>query len=158
MLDGLRELWRKHGNISIKLIKAEKTIPRDEVYYERFGKLTHAYERIGFKHDPARFLPIRKPGEPSNEKIIELVRDLLVKEGRLSASIIDNCPAVPNRGTIHSRFGGFLKLYQLIGYTQNQYCVRPEPIRKGTYQEMLDGLRALLREHGYISTRTHFVD
>jgi DNA invertase Pin-like site-specific DNA recombinase len=49
MLDGLRALLQKHGHLSSELIDEAREVPRSNTYRKRFGSLTAAYRRIGFK-------------------------------------------------------------------------------------------------------------
>jgi hypothetical protein len=60
---------------------------------------------------------------------------------------------VPCHGTIEKRFGGLLPVYRLLGYTPDRYHVRAERLRNLSDEEMLNALRKLLREHGYLSEK-----
>lgn len=50
LLDRLRQLLEKNGELNAKLIKAEKGHPRVSVFKRRFGSLRAAYEKIGYVH------------------------------------------------------------------------------------------------------------
>jgi len=153
MLDALRTLWKEHGNLTEQIIAASKNVPYSSSYYTRFGGLRRAYELIGFVPDRERVRPPRMVRGTSNEVILDRLRDLLRRHGRLSQSIIDGegtglCP-----GTVVYRFGGLLRAYKLIGYAsdwQGAKHVRPYGLSD---QEMLDALRNLLREHGGLSDK-----
>jgi DNA invertase Pin-like site-specific DNA recombinase len=49
LLTLLRQLWAKHGRLSMRLIAAEKSIPCSSVFRKRFQFLTRAYSLIGYK-------------------------------------------------------------------------------------------------------------
>jgi hypothetical protein len=49
MLDALRKLRQEHGHISQKLIRSLAYVPSDYEYCKRFGSLSAAYQRIGFR-------------------------------------------------------------------------------------------------------------
>lgn len=53
-----------------------------------------------------------------NEAIIERVRLLLEREGRLSIPLIDADPALPESHSIARRFGGLTTLYRMLGFVQ----------------------------------------
>jgi DNA invertase Pin-like site-specific DNA recombinase len=49
LLDKLKSLWRRKGHLSLKIMLAAKSMPNPTLYTRRFGSLTGAYKRIGFK-------------------------------------------------------------------------------------------------------------
>jgi DNA invertase Pin-like site-specific DNA recombinase len=49
LIDRLRALWRREGRLSVQLMMAAKDVPDWTVYAKRFGSLTNAYRRIGYK-------------------------------------------------------------------------------------------------------------
>ena len=49
LLDKLKSLWRRKGHLSLKIMLAAKSVPNPTLYTRRFGSLTGAYKRIGFK-------------------------------------------------------------------------------------------------------------
>jgi DNA invertase Pin-like site-specific DNA recombinase len=48
LLEKLKALFRKKGRLTVKIIHAEKGMPRDRTYAKRFGSIVNAYKRIGF--------------------------------------------------------------------------------------------------------------
>jgi len=52
----------------------------------------------------------------TDEELLQGLRDLYVKKGRLSALIIDEADFLPPCSLIRNRFGGLLRVYQMIGY------------------------------------------
>ena len=45
----LNPFWRRKGHLSLKIMLAAKSVPNPTLYTRRFGSLTGAYKRIGFK-------------------------------------------------------------------------------------------------------------
>lgn len=56
----------------------------------------------------------------SNEEILQSLRRLLVREGRLSLKLIENDADVPSPSTYRHRFGSLRRAYQMIGYADPQ--------------------------------------
>ncbi len=56
----------------------------------------------------------------SNDELLEILRQLLQRNGYLSGLIIDECDATPSSGAYQSRFGSLLKAYQLVGFTPDR--------------------------------------
>lgn len=54
----------------------------------------------------------------SNEQLLQGLKELLAREGRLSEHIIDASRAVPTTATYQRRFGSVRKAYALIGYRE----------------------------------------
>jgi hypothetical protein len=52
----------------------------------------------------------------SDEELLDSLRGLLAKKGRLSLSLIKNSEDVPSPSTYRDRFGGLRRAYELIGY------------------------------------------
>lgn len=149
MLDGLRRLLRKRGYLTQAIIGADKSLPGITAYFYRFGSLTRAYELIGFSPDPRRTRGLRILRLAANEALLAALRKLLEERGCLSRSIIDGSKSVPSHGTIENRFGGLMEAYRLIGYTPDRYG--SQRLRNLSNDEMLEPLRKLLREHGYLT-------
>jgi hypothetical protein len=116
MLDALRRLLKQHGYLTEEIIRTDLTAPPLSAYFTRFGSLRRAYQLIGFMPDPERIRPPRAVSGISNEAILDGLRDLLRRQGRLSRSIINSSSIGASHGTIAYRFGGLLRAYQLIGY------------------------------------------
>jgi DNA invertase Pin-like site-specific DNA recombinase len=49
LLASLRGLWAKHGKLSVRLIRADESMPSVALYSKRFQSLTRAYGLIGYK-------------------------------------------------------------------------------------------------------------
>jgi DNA invertase Pin-like site-specific DNA recombinase len=67
----------------------------------------------------------------SNEDLLEGLRALLLREGRISEHLIDQSPDVPSSLTYNKRFGGLRQAYALIGYREfrNTPAVRRTKLR-----------------------------
>ena len=153
MLDALRRLLKQHGYLTEEIISTNLTAPPLSAYFTRFGSLRHAYQLIGFMPDPERIRPPRAVSGISNEAILDRLRDLLRQQGRLSRSIINSSSIGASHGTIAYRFGGLLRSYQLIGYMSHWYGDRHTRPYYVSDQEMLDALRNLWRDQGYLSQK-----
>ena len=53
----------------------------------------------------------------SNDEMLDRLKGLLRKEGRLSGFMIDEAENMPSSGTYCSRFGSLVRAYQLVGFT-----------------------------------------
>ena len=153
MLAILKQLWLDHGYLTEEIIRTSQIAPHVSVYFTRFGSLRRAYELIGFVPDRERTKSPRVVRGVSNEAILESLRDLLNRHGRLSKLIIDGSTTGPSHGTLAYRFGGLLAAYKLIGYTSHWYGethVRPHDLSD---DDMLNELRKLWRQRGYLSQK-----
>jgi DNA invertase Pin-like site-specific DNA recombinase len=70
----------------------------------------------------------------TDEELLQGLRDLYARQGRLSALIIDEADSLPPSSLIRTRFGGLLRAYRMIGYT---------PERDYRYVAINQRLRAL---------------
>lgn len=79
----------------------------------------HAFEPIV---NPERFYTVQgiyreRNKKTSDEELLQALRDLYARQGRLSALIIDEADCLPPSSLFRTRFGGLLRAYRLIGYT-----------------------------------------
>ena len=153
MLGVLRRLWKEQGYLTEEIIRTSPIAPDPSAYFTRFGSLRRAYDLIGFVPDRERTRPARIVRGISNEAMLDGLRDLLRRHGRLSKSIIDGSPTGACHGTIAYRFGGLLQAYRLIGYMSNWYGERHARPHYASDKEMLDALRKLWRDQGYLSQK-----
>jgi DNA invertase Pin-like site-specific DNA recombinase len=58
--------------------------------------------------------------EIPEQEMLARLRKLLMRKGKLSASIINAAPGLPHSSTYLTHFGTLLNVYRLIGYTGNQ--------------------------------------
>ena len=77
----------------------------------------HAFEPIV---DMERFWTVQgiyreRNKKTTDEELLQGLRDLYAKQGRLSALIIDEADYLPPSSLFSTRFGGLLRAYQMIG-------------------------------------------
>ncbi len=99
----------------------------------------HAFEPIV---DVERFYTVQgiyreRNKKTTDEELLQGLRDLYARQGRLSALIIDEADFLPPSSMIRTRFGGLLRAYRMIGYT---------PERDYQYVAINQRLRALHAE------------
>lgn len=158
LLGSLEGLYRKHGYLTRNVIDAAEGVPSAGTYARRFGSLERAYELIGLPWGfPNR--PPRKPRLPyvrrSNKELLDILKKLLRKHGRLSRQIIDDEPGAPPTATYQYRFGGVLPAYELIGYDLQRRRNRSlkDQTKSLSNAQLLDLLRKLRRRRGRLSAR-----
>ncbi len=79
----------------------------------------HAFEPVV---DMERFCNVQgiyreRSKKTTDEELLQGLRDLYARQGRLSALIIDEADFLPPCSLIRNRFGGLLRVYQMIGYS-----------------------------------------
>jgi DNA invertase Pin-like site-specific DNA recombinase len=116
MLSAIKNLWKQEGTLNRKIVRASKDVPSISAYYKRFGSMFSVYNRIGFTPDSARIRARRSPRFAADEVLIEGLRQVLRKRGRLSRRIIDTSDIGPSRGSLVKRFGSLLSAYRMAGY------------------------------------------
>jgi DNA invertase Pin-like site-specific DNA recombinase len=88
----------------------------------------------------------------SDERLLERLKPLLKKHGKLTARIIQNsrlCPGVP---TYVRRFGGLLSLYSRLGYDTSELIAQATSrqrgmlVRRAFLQSFIDGFPSQLEE------------
>jgi DNA invertase Pin-like site-specific DNA recombinase len=96
--------------------------------------------------DAAQFVFADRTFNKTNEQIVDEIRALLARKGRLSETLVDECRSLPAASTIQYRFGGFQRLYELIGYRGTpEFNFRRNGLRKRT-QGVRDGIVAKLEK------------
>lgn len=153
MLEALRRLLKQHGHLTRELIDESKDVPSGNAYCLHFGSVSRAYQLIGYKPDPDRVRALRALNgrAVSNEALLDSLRELLLRRGRLSSAIIDQERSIPCSSTFENRFGCLMNAYRLIGYVPNRYETRYRRPRGLSNQEMLEALRRLWRKKGLLS-------
>lgn len=68
----------------------------------------------------------------SNEELLDGLRRLLARKGRLSVSIIQQSRTVPSPAVYHHRFGRLGKAYELIGYDAPENFKLPRDLKRRT--------------------------
>jgi DNA invertase Pin-like site-specific DNA recombinase len=158
LLDLLDGLYRKHGYLTRNIIDAAVDVPSANTCARRFGSLERAYELIGLPWGfPNR--PPRKPRAPyvrrSKKELLDILRMILRKHGRLTRQIIDDEPGAPPTATYQYHFGGILPAYERIGYDLQRRRNRSLKDRTKSLSntQLLDLLRKLRRRRGRLSAR-----
>jgi DNA invertase Pin-like site-specific DNA recombinase len=82
----------------------------------------------------------------SNEQILEDLRNLLVKHGRLTTAIIEKAPGIAGVRAVACRYGSLARAYELIGYDWRTQL-------HGSNERLLGDLRALMLAEGKLSIR-----
>ena len=85
------------------------------------------------------------------EAVIDALRSLLAKKGRLAQVLINKAEGAPSVTVIIKHFGAISAAYAAIGYKP-----LPKPSADGKYwsnEEILEGLRKLHKARGYILCR-----
>ena len=88
-------------NPSEKWIRIEKAFPavvRPELFYRAQAAMAKWTSRI------------------TNEKALEMLRDLVHRKGYLSERLIDSTPGMPGSSLYINRFGGLTRAYALVGF------------------------------------------
>jgi DNA invertase Pin-like site-specific DNA recombinase len=127
LLDELRRLLSVHGELSARIIKADRRAPSNVTYRKRFGSVMEAYRRIGYEPaKEARWMSERslranarrKAGlaRPSDEALLAPLRAIVAREGRISRALIEADPDCPAATNYFVRFGSMTRVYELLGY------------------------------------------
>jgi DNA invertase Pin-like site-specific DNA recombinase len=160
MLEALRSLSKKKGELSRKIINATDGIPSAGCYYDRFGSLGRAYKLVGY--EPRTMKSYTDSRGTTNDELLSRLRSLLSARGYLSGRLIDRTRDMPSRTLYCNRFGSLRRVYALIGYAPRVFeIIKYEPrtlksrtISKGmTNEDLLERLRGLLQNRGYLSGR-----
>ncbi|HEY8616059.1 recombinase family protein [Phenylobacterium sp.] len=133
LLAELRAVLADHGRLSAALIDAHPAAHARSVYIRRFGGLTRAYERIGYAASaqqraaaagarrvrPCDARPAHAP-TPTDEALIQGLRRLLAREGRISVALINADPELLSADVYRKRFGGMAAVYAQAGYAPDR--------------------------------------
>jgi hypothetical protein len=146
MLGALKRLLQDRGHLSAAIINGREDMPSTGAFYGHFGGLRRAYKLIGY--DP----PYRTRPSLSDEAMLDALRSLSKKEGKLSRKIINATDGIPSAGCYYDRFGSLGRAYKLIGYKPSTLKSYTDS-RGMTNEELLSRLRSLLAVRGYLSGR-----
>lgn len=134
MIDKLKRLYKKHGYLTRSIIDSSAYTPSSSAYADRFGNQKNAYKLAGYTNI--------KPCKP-DKVILDQLKKLYRKKGRLSKRIIDKSKITPSASTYSRRFNGIINAYTLVGY---------KPPDKLTHKYLLTKLSELLIKKGRLST------
>jgi DNA invertase Pin-like site-specific DNA recombinase len=159
-LEPLRRLLRQHGYLTKKLIDQAPGVPSSLSYRRWFGNLYPAYALVGFnpawRQPRPRRVSHATTRSLSRARLLEGLRQLLINRGFLSQNLIDESTDLPCSATYCNRFGSIQRAYQLIGYakpSQRAARFRADGVHKLSDEKLLDKLRALLAEKGYLTAQ-----
>jgi len=146
LLAKLKTLYKRSGKLTSVLINSTDNMLSGSVYTRRFGSLINAYRLVGYyPKGKYRFYGF------SDEELLELVRDIYEKEGKLSLRIIQNSKDCPGAHTYIKRFGSLPNVYDLVGFKgyRNSYYYKENLSDK----KLLTKLKKLHNEHGKLTSR-----
>lgn len=146
LLNRLRDTLAAKGHLSIAIIDEAHLGISARSYMRRFHGPRSLYELIGYRSEDPRTYGY------DDQSLLDYLRRLLVKRGRLCKAIIDANKPGPDSKTYHCRFGGLRKAYQLIGYSPPN--VRPPRRKRGRSRRSSAGVSTLsARREGKIRNR-----
>ncbi|MGH7025915.1 recombinase family protein [Brevundimonas sp.] len=140
--DLIRELQRvaaECGTLSEKAI-FEKSIYGLETFRDAFGGMLKAYKACGYIQTPKqamysdRIVAAQKnrPTEKfSIPELLDMLRVLWKRHGRLSMSLVNISPDLPHSSTYTRRFGSIATAYVAIGYTPSEQQLKVSKVRNG---------------------------
>ncbi len=119
------EMWIRGAGAFSPLVDLEKFLAASRIIQDRDRKL-------------------------SNEEMIELLKGLFLRHGRISGLLIDESENLPSSGSYKARFGSLIRVYSLIGYTPNrdfQYIEDNRKLRR-LYPEIIEEIIGCISEVG----------
>jgi hypothetical protein len=112
LIEALKGLFQRKGSLSRRLMLDDPTIAAPETYACRFQGLHNAYRLAGF--EPSRRGPPR--AELDREALLQMLKTLLAREGRLTKRILETTPGFPGPHVYRWHFGGLRQAYARIDY------------------------------------------
>jgi hypothetical protein len=121
----LQAVLAREGRLTRQLIQEDAATHAVEAYQRRFGSLMAAYARAGYtptaqqRRDAVMAAPARRRATGKNvsdETLIEELRDLLRRRGRLTVALIAESPTCHSAEIYRQRLGGIRRAYALCGY------------------------------------------
>ncbi|MEY9127606.1 recombinase family protein [Bradyrhizobium yuanmingense] len=86
----------------------------------------------------------------SEEEMLSRLRKALLREGRLTPTIIDRTPGLPCSATCQTHFGNFRNLYRLLGYTpkRNYEFLDARPVWSEFRSKLVEQATAAIKAAG----------
>ena len=139
LIERIRDLYERHGYLSVKMVKAEPTLPTYNYILARLGGITKILNRLGVDVSqrsqrlenlarsqrsligvPGRSNPRRHRNEDgslvSDEQLVGHLKRLLTEHGHLTTEIIARDRLCPDPQLFRRRFGSIPHAYALAGY------------------------------------------
>lgn len=101
------------GRTAFKLKQRHEEVPQED-----WVRADNVFEPIVDQHtfDQARVIIQTRSQKLSDDEMLELLRSIYEKNGRLTGLIIDEANDSPSSSAFQSRFGSLLRAYTLVGY------------------------------------------
>jgi hypothetical protein len=116
-----------------------------------------AYALAGLPHDMSDLIAAsqlrrreRLCGRVVSPDMLDALRVVWAREGRLSTHIINDAPETWAVSSYCRVFGSLRRAYELIGYVTPRYYNKRDAGRRTSDVHMIDGLKRLLEAHGYL--------
>jgi len=160
ILDSIRTVHETHGYVTAGLIDTVEGGPSNSTIRKRFGSLRACYELAGLPHECSELVlaahsrrRVRVRGDAATDDMLDGLRIVLQRHGRLSTSIINAAPETRSTSSYVRIFGSLRKAFAQIGYVAPRYFNQRDEGRRTSREFLLEGLRRLLDAHGYLSGR-----
>ncbi|MDO7843785.1 recombinase family protein [Sphingomonas immobilis] len=166
---GLARLLDEKGALTAKIVRECPYLPSDGRLAVRYGGLDNVYALIGYKR-PARRQYLSFRALYTDEEALDQLRQVYRENGAISQRLINLNTALPNARHFADRFGSLPAAYRQAGLPPvptgdlkesfatiaGTATARPSKRRYRVGRQLddtqlLDGLRRLIREHGYLS-------
>ena len=101
------------GRTAFKLKQRHEEVPQED-----WVRADNVFEPIVDQHvfDQAQVIIQTRSQRLSDDEMLELLRSIFEKNGRLTGLIIDEANDSPSSSAFQSRFGSLLRAYTLVGY------------------------------------------
>lgn len=178
VLARLKRCLREQGRLNAPVISATPYLPSQQAIRARFGKLSRAYELIGYTPAPEHW-HWRARNARREEDVLAGLQRLHALHGYLTGDLIAANPDLPSLNYLRLHFGSLKAAYERIGihmtrgelnsaaaHRAGRGIAQPpppmpkkKPLRKNargkrfTLKELTTMLRRLLRKHGYLNER-----
>ncbi len=165
LLQDLRSLLAVKGHLTQSIIASAPGLASLATYKKHFGTMGEAYRRIGY----ARPICLHRGRAWMRDEVIKTLSELYRAHGFLSGELIKKHPDLPSISTIVKKFGSMSEIYAAIGappkthaeivkeaMARNGERMRGVPLRwprtkRFSTDYIIERLKALLSEHGYLS-------
>jgi len=175
-LGAVSRLLRAKGYLTGKLINQCPYTQSADALTRKFGSIHRVYELVGYKPD-GWWRPRNGIGPFTNDELLSRLREVHDRVGYVNEHVINREPSIPSVSTFQQRFGKLTDAYRLAGipYGRTQLqrlgSARMKASRAGepprtiarprwselasrfTDEELIECLRRLHKEHGYVTAQ-----